>query len=447
MIDTNEIMQRLGYVPNEMQCEMIARGAQSEGLVLLSPTGSGKTLAYLLPLLQGLDLMQQGIQAIVVVPTRELAVQAEEMLGAMKAGVKAMSVYGGRPAMDEHRKMREVRPQVIFGTPGRLLDHLSKENILPHGVKTLVIDEYDKCLEMGFRQEVGRLMQEMAGAVRMWMTSATRMSDFDEFVSGQRVAIGSRKRQFAIVDHLGEDSAATNRIEVKCVPSPEKDKLTTMLKLVSALQGQQAILFVAHRESAERVGDALKREGFASVVYHGGMEQEHRERALYKLRNQSVNIMVATDIAARGLDIPEVRHIIHYHLPIDEATFTHRSGRTARWDASGYAYLIVGPQEQLPEYVGEVAEMNVDDVSIRPSMPEMVTLYIGRGKKEKLSKMDVLGFLCKKGKLTNSDVGRIDVAAHYSLVAVKRECVKPLLRQVAGEKIKGMKTIIEVSGR
>ena len=172
-------------------------------------------------------------------------------------------------------------------------------------------------------------MQEMAGAVRMWMTSATRMSDFDEFVSGQRVAIGSRKRQFAIVDHLGEDSAVTNRIEVKCVLSPEKDKLATMLKLVSALQGQQAILFVAHRESAQRVGDALKREGFASVVYHGGMEQEHRERALYKLRNQSVNIMVATDIAARGLDIPEVRHIIHYHLPIDEATFTHRSGRTA----------------------------------------------------------------------------------------------------------------------
>ena len=300
---------------------------------------------------------------------------------------------------------------------------------------------------MGFRQEVGRLMQEMASAVRMWMTSATRMSDFDEFVSGQRVAIGSRKRRFAIVDFLDEDSASRNRIEIKAVPSPQKDKIETMLKLVSELQGQQAILFVAHRESAERVGDALKREGFAAVVYHGGMEQDHRERALYKLRNQSVNIMVATDIAARGLDIPEVRHIIHYHLPMDEATFTHRTGRTARWDASGYAYLIVGPQEQLPEYVGEVEEMNVDDVRIKPSMPEMVTLYIGRGRKEKLSKMDVLGFLCKKGKITNADVGRIDVAAHYSLVAVKRECVKPLLRQVAGEKIKGMKTIIEVSGR
>ena len=447
MIDTNEIMQRLGFVPNAMQCEMMQRGADGEGIVLLSHTGSGKTLAYLLPLVQGLDLTSETVQAIVVVPTRELAVQAEEMLAVMKVGIKAMSVYGGRPAMDEHRKMREVHPQVIFGTPGRLLDHISKENILPHGVKTLVIDEYDKCLEMGFRQEVGRLMQEMASAVRMWMTSATRMSDFDEFVSGQRVAIGSRKRKFAIVDFLDEDSASRNRIEIKAVPSPQKDKIETMLKLVSELQGQQAILFVAHRESAERVGDALKREGFAAVVYHGGMEQDHRERALYKLRNQSVNIMVATDIAARGLDIPEVRHIIHYHLPMDEATFTHRTGRTARWDASGYAYLIVGPQEQLPEYVGEVEEMNVDDVRIKPSMPEMVTLYIGRGRKEKLSKMDVLGFLCKKGKITNADVGRIDVAAHYSLVAVKRECVKPLLRQVAGEKIKGMKTIIEVSGR
>ena len=447
MIDTNEIMQRLGFVPNAMQCEMMQRGADGEGIVLLSHTGSGKTLAYLLPLVQGLDLTSETVQAIVVVPTRELAVQAEEMLAVMKVGIKAMSVYGGRPAMDEHRKMREVHPQVIFGTPGRLLDHISKENILPHGVKILVIDEYDKCLEMGFRQEVGRLMQEMASAVRMWMTSATRMSDFDEFVSGQRVAIGSRKRRFAIVDFLDEDSASRNRIEIKAVPSPQKDKIETMLKLVSELQGQQAILFVAHRESAERVGDALKREGFAAVVYHGGMEQDHRERALYKLRNQSVNIMVATDIAARGLDIPEVRHIIHYHLPMDEATFTHRTGRTARWDASGYAYLIVGPQEQLPEYVGEVEEMNVDDVRIKPSMPEMVTLYIGRGRKEKLSKMDVLGFLCKKGKITNADVGRIDVAAHYSLVAVKRECVKPLLRQVAGEKIKGMKTIIEVSGR
>ena len=447
MIDTNEIMQRLGFVPNAMQCEMMQRGADGEGIVLLSHTGSGKTLAYLLPLVQGLDLTSETVQAIVVVPTRELAVQAEEMLAVMKVGIKAMSVYGGRPAMDEHRKMREVHPQVIFGTPGRLLDHISKENILPHGVKALVIDEYDKCLEMGFRQEVGRLMQEMASAVRMWMTSATRMSDFDEFVSGQRVAIGSRKRKFVIVDFLDEDSSSRNRIEIKAVPSLQKDKIETMLKLVSELQGQQAILFVAHRESAERVGDALKREGFAAVVYHGGMEQDHRERALYKLRNQSVNIMVATDIAARGLDIPEVRHIIHYHLPMDEATFTHRTGRTARWDASGYAYLIVGHQEQLPEYVGEVEEMKVDDVRIKPSMPEMVTLYIGRGRKEKLSKMDVLGFLCKKGKITNADVGRIDVAAHYSLVAVKRECVKPLLRQVAGEKIKGMKTIIEVSGR
>lgn len=447
MIDIYEIMQRLGYVPNAMQCEMIEHRAEEEGLVLLSHTGSGKTLAYLLPLVQGLDFSTQGVQAIVVVPTRELAVQAEEMLSAMKCGVKAMCVYGGRAAMDEHRKMREIRPQVIFGTPGRLLDHFSKENILPHGVKTLVIDEYDKCLEMGFRQEVGTLMNKMSGAARMWMTSATRMSDFDDFVSGQRMTIGAKRRNFVVLNFLEEDNDLSNRIDVRYVVSPLKDKIETMLKLVSSLKGEQAILFVSHRESAERVGEALKRKGFSTVVYHGGLEQEHRERVLYKLRNQSANIMVATDIASRGLDLPEVRHIIHYHLPMDEATFTHRSGRTARWNAYGYSYLILGPQEQLPKFVGPANELVVEDEKITPTKPEMVTLYIGRGKKEKLSKMDVLGFLCKKGGATNAEVGRIDVAAHYSLVAVKRECVNVLLKRVKGEKIKGMKTIIELSER
>lgn len=438
MLDQQTILTNLGIeqlIP--MQQEMQRAATKKGGVVLLSPTGSGKTLAYLLPLVSIINAEVDSLQAAIVVPTRELAQQSEEVLRRMKAGVRSMSLYGGRPAMDEHRIMRELKPQVVFATPGRLLDHIGKENLNPYGVKVLVIDEFDKCLELGFQTEMENLLKHFTRVNHCWLTSATEAEAIPAFM--QKVTQSSQT-----LNYLGEADKVKSRIEVQQVRSEQKDKLETLGKLLTYVKGEPAIVFVGYRESAERVGKWLRQNGFFAEVYHGGMEQDWRERALYKFRSGSSNVLVSTDLAARGLDIPEVKVVIHYHLPLKEEDYTHRNGRTARWEAKGAIYLLLGPEEQVPEYAGELSVLDVTHVEqTDPQPPRYTTLYIGRGKREKLSKGDVLGFLCKKGGLKSADIGRIDIAAHHAYVAVVRAKVKAMLRQVSGEKIKGMKTLIE----
>lgn len=412
---------------------------QKKCVQLLSPTGSGKTLAFLLPVIEGL-VADDSVQAVVVVPSRELALQTEsvfrEQMREQKLAFRGMSLYGGRPAMDEHRVLREVHPNVLFTTPGRLLDHIGKKNVDVSRVQVLVVDEYDKCLELGFRDEMDAVADAFCGCSQIVMTSATATTESSRLVEG---------RHFTILDYLDENAGLAERLSVHVVPSPEKDKLSTLGHLLSHIGDEQSIVFVAHRESTERIGKYLAEHKFSYVVYHGGMEQERRERALYRYRSGAATVLVSTDLAARGLDIPTVRHIIHYHLPADEATFTHRTGRTARWDACGEAYLTIGPEELLPEFLDEenTLTLSVDDVKLRATQPKWTLLYIGRGKKDKLSKADVLGFLCKKGGLNTKQIGRIDLAPHAAYVAVQKDSVRALLSQIAGEKIKGMKTLIE----
>ena len=438
MLDTKILLTNLGIeqlIP--MQEKMSKAATQQGGIVLLSPTGSGKTLAYLLPLVSLVNPANDALQAAVVLPTRELAQQSEDVLKRMKTGLRSMALYGGRPAMDEHRIMRELKPQIVFATPGRLLDHLGKENLSPYAVKSLVIDEFDKCLELGFQEEMESLLKYFTKATHCWLTSATDAEAIPAFM--QKIA-----PNFKTLNYLDGDNDTKLRIEVQQVLSPQKDKLETLGRLLTTLKGQPAIVFVGYRESAERVGKWLRQNGFFAEVYHGGMEQDWRERALYKFRNGSANVLVSTDLAARGLDIPEVKVVIHYHLPLKEEDYTHRNGRTARWDAQGAIYLLLGPEEHCPEYAGSLSTLRVDDVALlKPLPPVFTTLYIGRGKREKLSKGDVLGFLCKKGGLKNDEIGRIDISAHHAYVAVARKKVKALLRQVSGEKIKGMKTLVE----
>jgi len=183
-------------------------------------------------------------------------------------------------------------------------------------------------------------------------------------------------------------------------------------------------------------------------IFHGGMEQRDRERALYRFMNSSANVLVSTDLASRGLDITAVDNIIHYHLPPNEEACTHRNGRTARWDMHGSAYFIIGPEEHLPNYIPE------DEVELypipakvpRPAKPLWVTLYIGKGKKDKVSRGDIVGFLTKQGGLESTQIGRIDVLTHWSYAAVERACSRDLLARIKGLKIKGLKTIYAMAG-
>ena len=452
-MDINKILSKLQIEDlNPMQQESVLAILRTyDDVVILSPTGSGKTLAYLLPLLELVsqvdqrDMMaERGPIAVVVVPGRELALQSVTVMRDLGTGLRAMALYGGRPAMDEHRQLRQVKPHVVFVTPGRFNDHVFKENISTLFVKYLVIDEFDKCLAMGFQDEMKRLIGYLRHLERRILLSATDAEEIPRFVDMSHVQR---------LDYRVEEEQVPKRVEAYVVRSTEKDKLATLRALLLDCGDQSSVVFLNYRDSVERTAKYLREQGFTVSVFHGGMEQDQREAQLYRFSNGSANVLVCTDLASRGLDIPDIQNIIHYHIPLGQEGYIHRVGRTARWDKAGNTYFILGPSEFVPDYIQGASSMPAYELKATTAedgqipavpSPRMVTIYIGKGKKDKISKGDIVGFLCKSGNLTSEDIGRIDVKERYSYVAVSREKVTELLQNVAGEKIKGIKTVVEV---
>ena len=438
-MDIQKILTKLHISElNEMQQHAAEAILGSDGdVVLLSPTGSGKTLAYLLPLVQLLDSTSDAVQALVITPGRELALQSHQVLQSMGCGLRSTACYGGRAAMDEHKVLKEVCPQIVFGTPGRLNDHLDKENISRYGIRYLIIDEFDKCLEMGFQAEMQRLIKSLPGLQRRILLSATNAEQIPQFVN--------MSKKGTLIDFLPEEEQTSERVTLYEVHSPQKDKLETLKLLLLSFGDESSIVFLNYRESVERVNSYLVEQGFTTSCFHGGLEQRQREDQLYRFSNGSANVLVATDLASRGLDIPNIQNIIHYHLPESQEGYIHRVGRTARWDATGRSFFILNASEHIPDYVeGEIVEYAaMSSQQTEPPLPRMATLYIGKGKKDKLSKGDIVGFLCKNGGLKADDIGRIDIKDRYAYVAIRREKLKQTLHLVQGQKIKGLKTIIE----
>jgi len=438
-MDLQKILTKLHISElNEMQQHAAEAITGSNGdVVLLSPTGSGKTLAYLLPLVQLLDSTSDAVQALVITPGRELALQSDNVLKSMGCGLRSTACYGGRATMDEHKVLKEVRPQIIFGTPGRLNDHLDKENISRYGIQYLVIDEFDKCLEMGFHNEMQKLIKSLPALQRRILLSATNAEEIPAFVN--------MAKKGTLVDFLPDDEQTSERVTLFEVRSPQKDKLDTLRQLLLSFGDESSIVFLNYRESVERVNSYLQEQGFTTSCFHGGLEQREREAALYRFSNGSANVLVSTDLASRGLDIPDIQNIIHYHLPESEDGYIHRVGRTARWDATGRTFFILNSSEHIPDYVeGNVEEYVATESQLtKPALPKMATIYIGKGKKDKISKGDIVGFLCKAGGLTSDQIGRIDVKDRYAYAAIQRDKLHQVLNQTQGEKIKGIKTIIE----
>lgn len=414
--------------------DSIAQGERD--VILLSPTGSGKTLAYLLPILQKLDVSSKEVQAVVIVPNRELAIQSAEVLQLLTKAMKGFACYGGRPTMDEHRQLRQVQPQIVFATPGRLNDHLDKRNISIETIQYVVIDEFDKCLEMGFQEEMSKILEKLTVVKQRILLSATDAVEIPHFVNMNNV------------DRLDYLTSATvsHQVRVFSVHSPDKDKLQTLKQLLLSFGSQSTIVFTNYRESAERIHDYLTFQHFYSTVFHGGLDQQERESSIYKFSNGSVNILVSTDLASRGLDIPDVDNIVHYQLPDQEENYVHRTGRTARWEKEGRAFLLIGPTEAIPAYaISHTQEYSIPATDSQPALPKMATIYIGKGKKDKISKMDVVGFLCKKCQLAPDEIGRIDLNNYYVYVAVQRNKLQEVLKRAKGQKIKGLKTIFEAA--
>lgn len=436
--DIPTALARLGISDlNPMQQEMLQLYGRERKIVLLSPTGSGKSVAYLLPLLGTLDADASEVQALVLVPSRELALQTSDVVKKMATPVRAVACYGGRPAMEEHRKLMAQQPQLVIGTPGRILDHMRKENLRAAGIRTLVIDEFDKCLELGFREQMADILA-LLRPDRCVLLSATDSPEIPNFVG----------QGFQRLNYNDADEQIPDRIAVHQVLSPAKDKLDTLGQLLCVLGAETSLVFVNYRESVERVGSYLQQLGLVAGVFHGGMEQRDRERALFRFSNGSANIFVSTDLASRGLDIPGIQNVIHYHLPLNEEAFIHRNGRTARWDAGGDAFIILGPEEHLPDYVRfEPDVFHFPSVIPPPSLPRWETLYIGKGKRDKINKVDIVGFLSKVGGLGREQLGRIDVLPDWSYAAVERTACRDVLARVRGQKIKGQKTIFALADK
>ena len=419
---------------NQMQKSTFQASENEQDIILLSPTGSGKTLAFLFPVLRNLQKDISGIQAIILVPARELALQIEQVFKNMGTDFKVTICYGGHDKKIEINNLTQA-PAVLIGTPGRIAYHLKNNNFEPKTIKTLVLDEFDKALELGFEEDMNFIINSLKNISQRFLTSATAMDNIPKFV-------GLDNEKTINFLKLGE---AKPNIQLKKVMTIPEEKLETLFKLICKIGNKRTLIFCNHRDAVDRISELLREKGIDRETFHGGMEQDERERALLKFRNDSTRILITTDLASRGLDIPEVESIVHYQLPPKEDAFIHRNGRTARMHAKGFAYLIMTEEENFPFIKGNTPEENITENYRIPAQTPFQTIYISAGKKDKVNKVDIVGYLIKKGELAKEDVGIIEVKDTTSYVAVARNKVKDVLKKLANEKLKGKKIKMEIA--
>lgn len=427
----SEILSKLGIQQlNPMQLAAEKAISTSDEVILLSPTGTGKTLAFLLPLIQKLDATLDEIQLVVIVPSRELAIQIEQVMREMGTGYKVNAVYGGRAGSKDRIEIKH-RPAVLVGTPGRVSDHLRREAFDTSFIKTLVLDEFDKSLEIGFESEMRDILQLLPRVKKVILTSATYGVEIPRFVG---------LKSPVTVDFLEEKIA---HLQIKKVLSPTKDKLETLLDLLSHLGNQNGIIFCNFKDSIDRVSDFLSENEISHGTFHGGMEQTDRERSLIKFRNGTHQILLATDLAARGIDVPELKFIIHYHLPLRSEEFTHRNGRTARMNSEGTAYVLHYEKDNLPDFIGNLPVEKLSQSPL-PGPSAWSTLFVSGGRKDKISKGDIAGLFFKQGNLSKEDLGVIELKTDCAFVGVKSAMVEMLLPKVNNTKLKDKKVRVTV---
>lgn len=421
---------------NPMQERALETIQNKDNVVLISPTGSGKTLAFLLPCIRLLQSGQHHVQLLIVVPSRELAIQTEQVFKKMGTGFKVSTCYGGHAVSIEENNLLEP-PAVLIGTPGRIGHHIRTGALNLEKTQTLVLDEFDKSLEVGFDEDMSHIITRCSHLKKRILTSATAGEEIPAFVGLQNPVQ---------LNFSQESETAKATLRIKSVRVAGDDKLEALMLLLGKVAQGSVIVFCNHREAVDRISQQLREFNIGHGIYHGGMEQPDREKTLIRLRNQSVRLLVATDLAARGLDIPEIETIIHYQLPMTEDSMIHRNGRTARMQASGTVYFLLDQDDHLPKFLDvEPEEEKLPRNFVMPPASDWATLYISAGKKDKVNKTDIVGMLIRKGKLQKEEVGRIEVLDHVAYVAVKTAKANAVLQLVKGEKVKNLKVKIAVA--
>lgn len=432
------INERLGISDlNDLQNSVLKNLKISSSAIIYSSTGSGKTLAFSVTLLKALkNFDTEKLQAVIIAPSRELVIQISEVIRPIAPDYKVTSLYGGHNVADEKNSLQNV-PSIIVGTPGRLLDHANRGNIDLTNVRQLILDEFDKCLELGFEEEMRKLLKKMPNLSRKILTSATILKDIPDFVN---------LTDYVTLDFLESAENPSERTTVWQVKSEEKDKLAALLTLLYCIPQGKTIIFANYRDAVSRIYQNLKDNHISAGIYHGALEQMDREKAIAMFNNESYPILVSTDLGSRGLDIKEVKNIIHYHLPVSQESYTHRNGRTARVDKTGDVYILTHQDEQLPDFVTIDETFNLPEKCEQKSIVNRNnTLYFKAGKKEKISKADIVGFIANNSQIAPNEIGVINVYDHYALVAVPKQKAKTAVSQLLKAKIKGMKIRIEIA--
>ncbi len=426
------VSSRLGIeAVNEMQRKMMEAATSHNDIVLLSPTGSGKTLAFLLPVLKLLRPATGRVQAVIIAPGRELVTQIASIAREITPGFKVTALYGGHKVEEEINSLAST-PDIVVATPGRLLDHAVRRNIDLVPVRILVLDEFDKTLELGFTDEMERICRRLKNVSHTYLTSATDIAEIPGYIS-----LGNPLR----LDFTGGGDTPRDRMAIHRVTSQLADKLECLHALLCSLAEEdgtigRTIVFANHRESAVRIFRWLSGKGVPCGIYHGGLDQIDREKGVEMFNNGSTPVLIATDLAARGLDIEKVCNIIHYHQPVSAETFAHRNGRAARVTAQGDIYVILGPEERPAEFIDIDDEYQVKG-GTRRLLSLSTTVYFCAGRKDKVSRGDILGFLVKECGLAAGDVGKIFVAERYALVAVPTEMAETVVQRSRTAKVKG----------
>ncbi|MBC8770245.1 DEAD/DEAH box helicase [Arenibacter sp. BSSL-BM3] len=430
--DQEDVLAKLNIQQlNPMQEEAIALIGKTTNTIILSPTGTGKTLAFLLPLIDTLDPNIDEVQALILVPTRELAIQIEQVVRNMGTGYKVNAVYGGRPMSKDKIEIKH-NPSILIGTPGRILDHFDSDRFSKESIKTLVLDEFDKSLEIGFEEEMAGILSELRNIKKRILTSATQGVEIPSFV---------KLDQPVLIDYLEEEVGS--KLAIKIVLSPAKDKLPRLLELLQHLGNQPGIIFCNFRDSIEEVSSLLEKNKIGHTCFSGGMEQKDRERSLIKFRNGTSQILIATDLAARGIDIPELKYIIHYELPHSSEEFTHRNGRTARVNAKGTAYVLKWEKERLPEFIKDTGDMDITKKGA-PMKQFWETLFISGGRKDKISKGDIAGLFFKQGNINKDQLGDIELKQDCAFVAVPLSIANQLVEKLNNSRLKKKKVRITI---
>ncbi len=433
-MNTEQILEKLGIKKlNAMQEEAIELINSNQEIVLLSPTGTGKTLAFLLPMMAGLDRNIPELQCIILAPSRELAIQIDQVARKLGTGFKVNAVYGGRAGSQDRIDLKH-KPAVLVGTPGRIADHIRREHFSTEFIQTLILDEFDKSLEIGFEKDMVQIVRALPNVRKKILTSATQKLEIPEFVGMSNPVT---------LDKLDEE---IQNLRVKSIVSPTKDKLRALVSVLKPLSHKQGIVFCNFKDSIQEVSAALAANDILHGCFHGGMEQMDRENVLIKFRNGTHQLILATDLAARGIDVPEMEYIIHYQLPRKSHEFLHRNGRTARMGKDGTAYVLRGPKEELPDFVYPkgVQEEIAEFTDIDPKEPEWTTLYISGGRRDKISKGDIAGFFLKQGGLDMDELGLIEIKQEGAFVAVKKAKAQETLNALNNTKLKKKKLRIRI---